>query len=190
MASVTKMSENPNPPPLTIRETIFEIGQPKEAVAIGDVMGRKITYGRLRERVHQVVASLNSVGYGRNDRIAIVMSNGLEMAVAILSLVAGFTVIPLNPQNTEQELEPIIADLGLKALVAEKGSDSPSKKVARAHGIEVIEILKTNEEEAGSFILAGTSEKPSNDPDYARPDDLAHVLFTSGTVQPKRVPLS
>lgn len=184
------MSKNPNHPLLTIRETIFETGQPEEAVAMGDVTGRKITYGRLCERVHQVVASLNSVGYGRNDRIAISMSNGPEMAVAMVSLVSGFTVIPLNPQYTEAELEPIVKDLGLKALVTEKGPDSPSKRVARGHGIEVIEILKTNEEEAGSFILAGTPERPSNDPNYARSDDLAAVLFTSGTVEPKRVPLT
>jgi acyl-CoA synthetase (AMP-forming)/AMP-acid ligase II len=183
------MSKDPNPLPLTISETLFRM-QPKEVVALSDVTGRKITYGRLRERVHQVVASLNSVGYGRNDRIAISMSNGPEMAVAMASLVSGFTVIPLNPQYTEAELESIVKDLGLKALVVEKGQDSPSKRVARAHGIEVIELLKINEEEAGSFILEGMPERPSNEPNYAQPDDIAHVLFTSGTVEPKRVPLT
>ena len=181
------MSKDPNSLPLTIPETLSRM-QPKEAVALSDVAGRKITYGRLRERVHQVVASLNSIGYGRNDRIAISMSNGPEMAVATVSLVSGFTVIPLNPQYTEPELESIVKDLRLKALVTEKGPDSPSKKVASAHGIEVIELLKTNEEEAGSFTLEGIPERPSNEPNYAHPDDIAHVLFTSGTVEPSGYP--
>ncbi len=48
-----------------------------------------LTYRQLNHQINRIVATLNSIGIGRDDRIAIVLPNGPEMAVAFLGVAAG-----------------------------------------------------------------------------------------------------
>src|SRR5208337_4002362 len=56
---------------------------------------KPLSYGRLCRHIDHVVSLLNDYGIGRNDRIAIVLPDGPEMAVAFLSVVACATCAPL-----------------------------------------------------------------------------------------------
>ena len=56
-----------------------------------------LTYSRLYRHIGEVVQTLNAIGLGRHDRIALVLPNGPEMAVASLAVAAGATCAPLNP---------------------------------------------------------------------------------------------
>ena len=49
---------------------------------------RPLTYGRLRGHIHEVVTTLKGMGVGRNDRVALVLPNGPEMAAAFLAVSA------------------------------------------------------------------------------------------------------
>ncbi|MBT5938989.1 MAG: AMP-binding protein, partial [Rhodospirillaceae bacterium] len=88
-----------------------------------------LTYGGLLDHVEATISGLNARGIGRNDRIAIVLPNGPEMASAFLSIAAGATTAPLNPGYTEQEFDFYLSDLNAKALMVEKGSSSPALAV-------------------------------------------------------------
>ena len=50
-----------------------------------------LTYRELRSHTERTVAALNRLGIGRNDRVAIVLPNGPEMASAFVSIAAGAT---------------------------------------------------------------------------------------------------
>jgi acyl-CoA synthetase (AMP-forming)/AMP-acid ligase II len=56
-----------------------------------------LTFEELRGRASGIVRSLNGMGYRRGDRIAVVLPNGPDMAIAFLSVASGFTCAPLNP---------------------------------------------------------------------------------------------
>jgi acyl-coenzyme A synthetase/AMP-(fatty) acid ligase len=84
--------------------------------AIEDVRGRKMTYGQLQEHVNRFVGGLNGVGFRRNDRIAIVMPDGPEIAATLVSVACGFTAIPLNPAYTVKEFEQYFSNIKAKAL--------------------------------------------------------------------------
>src|SRR3954454_18900101 len=56
-----------------------------------------LTYDRLRAHVDEVVQSLNQMGVGRGDRVAMVLPNGPELATAFLAVAAGAASAPLNP---------------------------------------------------------------------------------------------
>src|SRR5262245_12993838 len=56
-----------------------------------------LTYGLLYRYIEEVVQQLHAMGVGRNDRVALVLPNGPEMAVATLAVMAGATCVPLNP---------------------------------------------------------------------------------------------
>ena len=61
---------------------LLEAGDDK-ATAITAPGGVPLTYGALRAQVHGIVSALNERGIGANDRVAIVLDNGPEMATAI-----------------------------------------------------------------------------------------------------------
>ena len=165
--------------------------QTPDAVAVAAPGRLPLTYGRLRCRIENMVKQLNGMGVGRNDRVAIVLPNGPEMAVAFLAVASAATTAPLNPAYRASEFEFYLSDLNAKALIVQAGIDSAASAVAQKLHVPVIPLSPRLEEEAGIFTLAGC-ERPQRVPaDYARPDDIALVLHTSGTTsRPKIVPLT
>jgi acyl-CoA synthetase (AMP-forming)/AMP-acid ligase II len=165
-------------------------------VAIATPGRPPLLYADLRAHVQATVSALNERGIGRNDRVAIVLPNGPEMASVFLSVAAGATTAPLNPAYRRQEYEFYLSDLGAKTLVVEEGSDSPAVGVAADLGIPILELRVPDGAPAGApagtFELVG--DGPGGPVDHggmAEPDDIALVLHTSGTTaRPKIVPLA
>ncbi len=165
---------------------LLEAGR-DDAVAISAPGRSALTFAALRGHITATIRALNSEGIGRNDRVAIVLPNGPDMASAFLAIASGATTAPLNPAYQEEEFHFYLSDLGARALVVEKGSTSAARNAAADLGIRVLEIAGL--EAAGSFELVGTSS-PNGSAVYAEPDDIALVLHTSGTTaRPKIVPL-
>ncbi|MBY0336909.1 MAG: acyl--CoA ligase [Acetobacteraceae bacterium] len=148
-----------------------------------------LTHGGLRALMARTVAALNAIGIGRNDRVAIVLPNGPEMAAAFLAIGAAATTAPLNPAYREDEFHFYMDDLKARALVVLKGWDTPARAAAARLGTPVLELVPG--EAAGGFTLEGGAPGRAADPGEAGPDDIALVLHTSGTTaRPKIVPLS
>jgi len=162
-----------------------------EAIAIAAPGRSPLTYGRLLEQVKRVIDRLNAAGVERGDRVAIVLPNGPEMAVAFLAVASAATSAPLNPAYREEEFDFYLSDLKAKALLLEHGSDSPARKTAQARGLMILEISPEPEAAAGVFQLTGDTGLSPAKPGYAQPEDIALVLHTSGTTsRPKLVPLT
>jgi amino acid adenylation domain-containing protein len=152
---------------------------------------RPLTYGRLWQHVNNVVRTLDAIGLNRHDRIALVLPNGPEMAVAVLAVAAGATCAPLNPAYGPYEYHAYLAALHPKALIIQAGRDSAAHAVARALGVNIFELSPQLEAEAGLFRLTDEKYPHAELPAFARPDDVALVLQTAGTTsQPKTVPLT
>ena len=154
-----------------------------------------LSFGGLRALIADTLAALNSIGIGRNDRVAIVLPNGAEMASCFIACASGVASAPLNPAYRAEEFEFYLADLNAKALIVEQGSTSPAVDVAKKTGLRIIELLPQLHAGAGSFTLnvgdrvdAGFVTSAGG---YAQSDDVSMVLHTSGTTsRPKIVPLS
>ena len=80
----------------------------------------------MRALVDRTVVTLNRLGVGRGDRVAIVLPNGPEMATAFLCVAAAAAAAPLNPAYRQDEFEFYLGDLKAKALIVEAGSESPA----------------------------------------------------------------
>jgi acyl-CoA synthetase (AMP-forming)/AMP-acid ligase II len=145
----------------------------------------------LRELVQRTIEDLNGMGIGRNDRVAIVLPNGPEMAAAFISIGSGATTAPLNPAYRTEEFDFYLSDLNAKALVILEGMESPALAVAASRNIPVIRLVPG--EAAGEFRLKGGhhAARAAEQPGPASEDDIALVLHTSGTTsRPKIVPLT
>ena len=150
-----------------------------------------LTHKRLAAQLASVIAHLNDLGIGRNDRLAIVLPNGPEMALAFLSIASAATSAPLNPAFRASEFDFYLSDLNARALVALEGDESPARAVALARDIPIIDIVPSVQGSAGLFTLAGDAGPLMAPPGPAQPDDVALVLHTSGTTsRPKMVPLT
>ena len=151
-----------------------------------------LSYGKLQLLSSRTLAALNALGIGRDDRVAIVLPNGPEMAAAFIAIAASATTAPLNPGYRADEFEFYLTDLRAKALVLESGSDSPARAVARKLSVPVLELVPERAEGAGYFSITAMAPMRGS-PVRGGPagaDDTALVLHTSGTTsRPKIVPL-
>lgn len=163
-----------------------------DAPAISAPGRAPLAHGALRTLIARTLASLNAWGIGRNDRVAIVLPNGPEMATCFMACASGVASAPLNPAYRADEFEFYLSDLHARALIVEQGSTSPAIEVARKLGVRLIELRPG--EAAGDFTLVDASAAggaASAQGGHAQPDDVSMVLHTSGTTsRPKIVPLS
>lgn len=175
--------------------TVFDLLQygDDSSISISGIDRPGLTYRGLRELVSRTADTLNSLNVGRNDRVAIVLPNGPEMAGAFVAVAACATTAPLNPAYKKDEYDFYLSDLNAKALLVEKGSQSPAVAAARELDIQILELETQSDLPAGAFtIRAGAARQSAqrNKTGMAGPDDVALVLHTSGTTsRPKIVPL-
>jgi acyl-CoA synthetase (AMP-forming)/AMP-acid ligase II len=150
-----------------------------------------LTYDGLRKLTVRTTGTLNVLGIGRNDRVAIVLPNGPEMATAFLTIAAGATTAPLNPAYKVDEFDFYLKDLSAKALVVDAEGHAAAEQAAKQLGVPVLRLVTDKDAAAGEFRITGESLGKARLEGPAQPDDIALILHTSGTTsRPKIVPLS
>ena len=112
-----------------------------DKVAIEGSYSDPMTYGGLNHQITRTVAILNDMGYGKGDRIAIMLPNGPEMATAFLAVMAGFTCAPLNPLYRKNELEFYLSDMKASAIIIPHGVEPYVPAAARSLGIPSITLM-------------------------------------------------
>ena len=95
-----------------------------------------------------------SNGLGRNDRVAILLPNGPELAVAFVAVLSYCTCAPLNPANTPQEIMGELKNVRARAMIVMAGEDNEELMgVAEALDIRVLEASVEGADCAGVFHL-------------------------------------
>ncbi len=186
---------------VTSLHQLLATGRPS-APAIAAPGRSALDFQALRALILQTLTTLNALGIGRNDRVAIVLNNGPEMAACFVACACGVASAPLNPGYRSDEFEFYLTDLHARALIVEQGSASPAVAVAQKLGVQVLDLVALADQGAGSFVLqprqvgeASPMQAPvpaaAEAGGLAQPDDISMVLHTSGTTsRPKIVPLS
>ena len=156
--------------------------------------GSVLSHGELRAEVDRLTARLRGLGIGTADRMAIVVPNGPEMAIAFLAAACAGCAAPLNPKYRTDELRFYLDDLGAKALITRPDdSGSDAREAARKADVGVLPVALTGSaaDGPGSIdLLASSPAATSSAPSEPTADDVALVLHTSGTTsRPKIVPL-
>ncbi|MGV9826499.1 benzoate-CoA ligase family protein [Gordonia sp. NPDC003429] len=80
---------------------------------------RTVTYAELSDEVARVASGLRAIGLHADDRVMLVMSDDVEMAVTILAAFhAGLVAVPVSTMLNGAELHKLVVDSGARALVA------------------------------------------------------------------------
>ena len=154
-----------------------------DAFALETTQEGHTTYEVLYRKVADNAAVLATATPGRRPRVGIVMPNGADMAVTLLSAACAGAALPFNPANRASELRSYFKDTRIDLLVIAEKDNGDASSVAAEFDIPVHHIG-----EGG--VLIGLPETPGTPP-AIDPDDVALVLLTSGsTGRPKSVPLT
>lgn len=171
--------------PDTVRDLLSTEGDGAAVVSVEHEMLGRLA---LLQEVDRLAGRLSSLGIGPGDRVAIVLPNGPEMALALLAVMSVGCAAPLNPRYRQEEFRFYLDDLRPRALLTLAGEDSPALAAAPREVLSVqLEgrglALDIAARVPGGAVGGGDATRPSG-------DDQALVLHTSGTTsRPKIVAL-
>ncbi|HBP90190.1 MAG TPA: AMP-binding protein [Nitrospirales bacterium] len=162
--------------------------QTPEAIAVVAPGNRlPLTFHRLHRHIVETGNTMNELGVGRGDRVALVLPTGPEMTTASLAVMAHAIGAPLNPALHADEFNFYLSDLKPKALVLQAGSLSPARAVAQARNIPVLELSPLQKEPSGVFTLTGNKSNFQLNGGFAHSDDVTLLLHTSGTTKSSKL---
>jgi acyl-CoA synthetase (AMP-forming)/AMP-acid ligase II len=153
---------------------------------------RTLTFAGLRDEVRRAAAAMISLGVNPGDRVAIWSPNSWHWVVACLAThYAGATVVPLNTRYTATEASDILARTGAPLLVAmgqflggDRISDLDRSALPDLRHLVRVPV-DVDDGTWDEFVERGSDHEKQAAADAraaaVRPDDLADVLFTSGT---------
>ena len=118
-----------------------------DAVAIAAHGALPLSYAALRALIDRTQRSLNELGIGRGDRVAIVLPNGPEMAAAFLCVASAATSAPLNPAYKQDEFEFYLEDLKAKALILRPAASCPPFGRRRSSALRSLRSLPSRKPE-------------------------------------------
>ncbi|GAB0107717.1 long-chain fatty acid--CoA ligase [Nocardia sp. JMUB6875] len=142
-----------------------------------------LSYAELARRSAVFAGHLAESGVAVGDRVLLVAPTVPEFVIAYLGAhVAGAVAIPVNTMATAPEIGYVLDDSGARHAIAWHAARTAAEQAGAERGIPLL-IL-----EPGAHATAAA---PIDLPADRAPDDLAILLYTSGTTgQPKGVELT
>ena len=148
--------------------------------------GTLLTYRTLQEKTSRIAATLHALGIGPNDKIAVIMPDGVPMAVTFLAVASAATFVPLNPQQPPSELGSLLEAMAAKAIILHDLTPPSVVAFSEAQDLPVWRM-------GSELALEGFQQthQQATTPSAPKPNDVALILHTSGTTsRPKMVPLT
>ncbi|HET8540955.1 MAG TPA: AMP-binding protein, partial [Anaeromyxobacter sp.] len=173
---------------LELLESSCEQWQRRVALRMEGERKDRITYGELRRMAERAAGFLHAAGVRKGDRVLLASENRPEWAIAYFGILrAGAAAVPVDPQLTTAELANLWRTAGAAlALVSDDAAGRHPELAAAAAsaGAPAAARLATLAE-----AVAHRGDPPPSP--KVSPDDLASLIFTSGTTgTPKGVMLS
>ena len=142
--------------------------------------GRVWTYQDVERASARMANLIVALGLQPGDRVAAQVEKTPEALVLYLAaLRAGMVFLPLNPAYQRKELEYFLGDARPGLFVCRPQSGALANELASAAGVP--HLLELGDDGQGSLIQAATPRADSFTTVVSKGDDLAAILYTSGT---------
>jgi len=154
--------------------------QDLDTLAIDTDQGLRYSWRDL-ERASAMLANwLDSLQLPEGSRIAVQVDKSVEALMLYLAtLRAGHVFLPLNPAYQSAELDYFIGDAEPAVVVCTPSKFGWVSKLAFQKGTRYVVTL--DEQRGGSLLQRAAHHSDQHTPAMRRADDLAAILYTSGT---------
>ncbi|GAA4672522.1 acyl-CoA synthetase [Gordonia humi] len=166
--------------------TIHSVRHPNRIALIDAADGATTTFAQFDARTNAVADALRGKGIERGDRVALVTSNSPQMIEVIFAVAKlGAVAVPINVRLSAREIEYILGDSGARLVfVSPQTADTVAAALTGTAVAETVEIGSARERAAGEasayedLVTSGARDRVVVD---IAPDDLAMLMYTSGT---------
>ncbi|HEY0772436.1 MAG TPA: FadD3 family acyl-CoA ligase [Nocardioidaceae bacterium] len=169
----------------------------REAVVDGDT---RLTYAELHDRVRRTAAALMALGLEKGDRVCLWAPNSWRWEVLALAVTyAGGTLVPVNTRYTGHEAVDLVARTQAKVVAVADGflgrdqyDELAAAATVQRHDLPTVVLLPYGGQRGTrrGVVTWDDLDRLASDTDPAEverradevsPDDVADILFTSGT---------
>ena len=141
--------------------------------------GSTISFSAFAGMAARIASVLAANGVQPGDRVAVQAPKTPEtLGLYAACLQAGAVFLPLNTAYTPAEIEYFLTDATPRVFVCDEASAGAYADLARKLGIALLTISATR---GGSLPAAAADAAPMAAVGERGPDDLAAILYTSGT---------
>ncbi len=167
----------------------------REALVLADGSAR-FSYAELDDRAARAALALTrSLGLRKGDRVGILAHNCAEfLEIFFACAKCGVIAVPLSTRATVHELEGIVRDSGMRALVHGRGFAAHAASLRDLCGLEAIAGIDPADLVPGSSswgVLTASHDAAAARFERAAPEEICALLYTSGTTgRPKGVMIS
>ncbi|HEY3477606.1 MAG TPA: AMP-binding protein [Streptomyces sp.] len=153
---------------------------------------RSVSYRELAERTRRVAGRLVAAGAARGDRVLIYLDNGADIAEAYLMTTrASLVGVCVNADAAPAEIEYLFLDSGASVIITDRAHVAHARELARNRRATVLVVGAGRVDDALSYEELATTEPASPPRDDLGLDEVAWMLYTSGTTgRPKGVLLT
>jgi amino acid adenylation domain-containing protein len=170
------------PSAATVPELVAQQAQRSPNAVALEFEGLCISYAELEAAANWVAARLRAAGVVRGDVVALHCNRGLEVPIGMLAIMkAGGAYLPLDPKFPSARLAFMVHDAGAMVMLCEPALFDAVPEL----GIGEVVVVPLDVSDIGDpWPEPGEPDLPAtatDATDVASGDDLAYVLYTSGS---------
>ncbi|MEQ8665609.1 MAG: malonyl-CoA synthase [Rhodospirillales bacterium] len=141
--------------------------------------GKRLSYRQFLDLAARFANTITEQGLQPGDRLAMQVPKSAEaLAVYVACIQAGVILLPLNTAYTPDELDYFAGNAEPGLVLCDPKSANALAPVAEKNGARLLTLDGTGD---GTFIEAAKGRPETFDPVARGADDLAALLYTSGT---------
>ncbi|RWP28218.1 malonyl-CoA synthase [Mesorhizobium sp.] len=150
-----------------------------ESIFIETIDGQRWTYADALRLSGQIASAIDVLGVRPGDRVAVQVDKSPQALMLYLACVrCGAIYLPLNTAYTLAELDYFIGDAEPRLVIVSSKSRTDVETIAHGYGA----IVETLDADGAGSLMELARDESDDFLDAARaPDDLAAILYTSGT---------